>query len=643
MRREGRTVAAALLLAVGAALGPAAARAGDEDPFRVAFIGPLHGPLAASAEESLDGVRFAAARQNSLGGVGDAHRKVEVVPLDDGDDPAGAEKALAEATKRKVQGVIAAPTGRTVEALVARARRGRLPVLVAGGAPPVPVLDPEDPVLCVGSWSVDQALAAADFLAVHSDRSFLGLHGDSVEPAIVAEDTPRGRDVAEALARNLGPRQHVAGTLLVAPGAGPARADLEALRAKRCDRLVLVGEPDLVDRTAEALAAARWDVPLFCMDGMLSRAARAVHDGRVRAANFLVGLPQKVSEIPRALLDAHAAARGKAAKVYPRTVLGYLAADLLFTGAGTVGRGRTVLAAIRDVRYGPEELNMPVLDEAGRTALTHWFLWSAADGGPQPIDPDLLPTRGFSPLLRMRGPERYDAVEAGPDTKTVWVTFGDVKSVAPRSIEKDMGRLGLGSRGYEGDMDAWLLEELTARAIGKLNRLFLKNYDGTFVPGVSYDIAFTARKPEKLKAFQYWTCVVAGDDESAGGRVTGSGTCSIYSTFLMRTIFLPNRLEPPMSREDRAYMDGTYSWGTSTPQNIRSDSLRCLVDGYAGSFALTGAHELGHIAGLGHDIEDPRSIMNVAEGVGARETNCWFIPKHAETLEKVLGRSGRRR
>ena len=58
----------------------------------------------------------------------------------------------------------------------------------------------------------------------------------------------------------------------------------------------------------------------------------------------------------------------------------------------------------------------------------------------------------------------------------------------------------------------------------------------------------------------------------------------------------------------------------------------------AGSFALTGAHEIGHLAGLGHDTADPRSIMNVTEGAGLRETQAFFIPSHAEVLERVLGR-----
>ena len=178
-----------------------------------------------------------------------------------------------------------------------------------------------------------------------------------------------------------------------------------------------------------------------------------------------------------------------------------------------------------------------------------------------------------------------------------------------------------------------------ARAIGKLNRLFLKNEDGTAIPGVSFGISFTATKPEKLKTHEYWTALVAGDDPDAGGRAwPGNGYCEIYATFLRRTIFLKNALDPPMSQEDKKYVDGTYVRGMYRLQHLRADQIRCLVDGYAGSFALTGAHEIGHLAGLQHDVSDPRSIMNVAEGAGLRETQACFIPAHAEILERLLGR-----
>jgi hypothetical protein len=188
-------------------------------------------------------------------------------------------------------------------------------------------------------------------------------------------------------------------------------------------------------------------------------------------------------------------------------------------------------------------------------------------------------------------------------------------------------------------MDQWVLDELMVRTLGKINRLFLKNDDGTFIPGVSFGISFTTEKPAKLKPHEFWTGVIAGDHPDAGGvAYPGEARVEICCTFMMRTIFKPNALVPPLSEEDRRFFDGRYKWGSNAADNLRWKQIRALIDAYAGSFGLTGAHEFGHVAGLGHDTTDPRSIMNVVEGGGLRETSAFFIPQHVEVLEKVLGR-----
>ncbi len=117
-------------------------RAGAADekvpPFRLAVIAPLSGPLAPAGEETLLGARYAA----SAAGGG---RPVEVLPFDDHDDPAEAEKAYAAAVAAKAGGVIAGGSGRTVDSLAAKARKGRLPVLFVGAAGPSPALSWKDP------------------------------------------------------------------------------------------------------------------------------------------------------------------------------------------------------------------------------------------------------------------------------------------------------------------------------------------------------------------------------------------------------------------------------------------------------------------------------------------------------------------
>ncbi len=295
-----------------------------------------------------------------------------------------------------------------------------------------------------------------------------------------------------------------------------------------------------------------------------------------------------------------------------------------------------MLEALRDQRYGEGEARTPIFDVGGRGALWRWRPWTGGPKGPEPVESSLLPAEGFGPLLGMRRPDMY---KAEPGTKVVWVTFGDKESKPPRTIEEELGHLGLGTRGYEGELDAKIRDELLARALGKLHRLFLRNEDGTPIPGLSWAISFTAEKPASLKPQDVWTMVIAGDDPDAGGRAwPGDGRCEVYATFLRRTLFQVGALEPRLSFEDRGYLEASRIWKGERLEHLRPDRLRALVDGYGGSFALTGAHELGHVAGCGHDVSDPRSIMNVEEGAGLRETQVWFVPPHQAILDRALGR-----
>jgi hypothetical protein len=145
----------------------------------------------------------------------------------------------------------------------------------------------------------------------------------------------------------------------------------------------------------------------------------------------------------------------------------------------------------------------------------------------------------------MRTPAFY---EAQPGTKIVWTTFGDEKSSQKRSIEKDLARLHLGTRGYEGDLDALLRDELMARAIGKLNRIFLKNEDGTGVPGVSFAISFTDQKPATLKPHDYWMCGDRGRRRRCRRCRAGPGGIPAASP---ADDLREERADPPMSQEDR--------------------------------------------------------------------------------------------
>jgi ABC-type branched-subunit amino acid transport system substrate-binding protein len=613
------------------ALAALSARVDAKEPahaMSVAFVGPLSGPLAASGEESWLGLALRLGIVD--GAVPPALQARSLERYDDKGEPEACEKALAAALATKPTVLVCAATGRTLETIEARAKKAKVPTILVGSAGHRPNVDPAHPIVSLAPWPGDLAVEIGKALQAPCA---------SVTPALVVEDTPRGRELEAAIRRNVSPRQTIVGTIWVAGGGVPAYADLAKAKAARCDRLVLVGEPDLVDRTIEELAALSWEVPFLATEGMASAAAKAFAGGAAKGSYVIAGATARTPDgAPRPMLDALEKQGKGDALVLPRTLIGWTAGDLLVEAwAGGARKAGALLAALRVARHGKDEEEATVLDVTGRCSLWRWRVWQTGAKGLEPVDATWIPSTDYGALFRQRSVDAY-AAEAG--TKVVWVTFGDKQSKAPRTIEKDMADLHLGTRGYEGDLDAAMLEELMARALGKLNRLFLRNQDGTAVPGVSWQISFTAKKPEKAKPSDYWTAVIAGDDAEAGGRAwPGEGRCEIYATFLKRTIFLKDALEPRMSQEDKTFVDGTYVKTPYRLQHLRMDQIRALVDGFAGSFALTGAHEIGHLAGLDHDTTDPRSLMNVVEGAGLRESHAFFVPAHAAILDRVLGRA----
>ncbi len=601
---------------------------------KVLFAGPLSGPLELSAQESLLGVKAALAQAVSESALA----APQLLEHDDGDDPKRAEAAFDLAKKQKVDVVIAAATGATVDAYVAAARQRSLPLLLVGSAGPSRfTASADEPVSWLGTSAVEQAIVIGNFLEVPCK---------SRKPGYVVEATNRGRELHAALVRNLGHRFEAVAPCFVAPHAPLAADALATLVAAGADRLVVVGEPDLVDAVVAAQSAAHTQLPLFLADGLVSGAATSLWgagaEKRLERAFLLDGRPRLHAQPASALIAAwqehhpESAPPWRSQRAFDHTRL-FLQA-FATTADAKKRKNAELIAALRDVRYGDEENGRPLFDETLRSARQQWTPWKIGPSGPLADDPRLYYDPDFGPLLRVRPVDLYQA-QLG--SKVVHLWFGDAYSKAVRTIEKDLGELGLITRGYDGEFDRWILDELLARTMGKLNKLFLKHEDGTVIPGVSFNISFTNVKPEGLKENDYWRAVIAGDDAEAGGRAwPGEGRCEIYSTFMMRTIFSKDALTPPLKGEDRRFLDGKYVWGSSSQDNLRVKTLRSLIDGYAGSFALTGAHELGHLIGCGHDEADPRSIMNVAEGAGLRETSACWIPDHVALLERVLGRVG---
>jgi len=72
----------------------------------------------------------------------------------------------------------------------------------------------------------------------------------------------------------------------------------------------------------------------------------------------------------------------------------------------------------------------------------------------------------------------------------------------------------------------------------------------------------------------------------------------------------------------------------------RSELIRALINGYAGSMALTLAHEVGHLAGLGHVTDDPVEIMNVNEGSGLDYRDAKFGAASLASMRERYGLTG---
>jgi ABC-type branched-subunit amino acid transport system substrate-binding protein len=634
---------AALVGAAGnAAAAPLAAPAGAAPiDWKLAFAGPSSGPLAASAQESLAGVRIALEiAEREASGAAAKLKLDKLLEFDDADEPKKAEAAVESAKAKKVDLLFAAATGVTVESYVAKARKLGVPLMLVGSCGPgKPTLELDDPVFWLGAWPVAHAVTTATFLEMPCK---------SRKPALVVEETERGTEMLGALRRNLGERFEIAGVARVAPHGKLDAATVDSLKSAGADRLLLVGEPDLVDATNDALSTAKWKVPLFLDDGMLSAAAKSlwgVDVGKSRNETFLLaGFPRFASSAPSELADAWKhdhPGNGPDAEVPPRTLRSFTAARLLLQSIASEKRKldrKELAAALREQRYDKDENERTIFDETRRSARMQWLPFQLGVNGPIAADPKLWFDADMGPLLRGRSPSTY---QAEPNTKVVWFSYGEPGGAIVRTIEKDLTDLGL-KVGGEGDvqMDQWILDDLMAHTLGKFNRLFLKNEDGSFVPNVSFAISATAEKPASLDPKNpYWHATIAGDDPEAGGRAwPGENRCSIYSTFMVRTMYKPRALVPALRMEDKQFFNGRYVWGTKSDDNLRCKLIRALIDGFSDAFSLTAAHECGHLAGLGHDEKDPRSLMNVTEGGGLFGTSACWIPEHAEILERTLGR-----
>lgn len=230
----------------------------------------------------------------------------------------------------------------------------------------------------------------------------------------------------------------------------------------------------------------------------------------------------------------------------------------------------------------------------------------------------------------------------GLDEGAQWVICEWADDGGYATATEDLVQLGLSTGGKSPIVDHLVKEEIFARVLAITSTKFGRKKDGSAVPGKSLNICFGVYadpKARKKKRQRLWPARFGGDHEGAGGEAFGT-FCRVYTAFIRRTIFQSHALEPAVSAADREFLDGSYRFGDDLEKDRRSELIRALINGYAGSMALTLAHEVGHLGTLGHVTEPPTAIMNVDEGGGIDYPEAKFCESSWAILVEQLGLVG---
>ncbi len=616
-----------VLLLTMLVVGPSAAvGADDADGTKILLLAAPDGADAVAAAELFAGARIAA--EYAL--PGKSPPKVTFVPasLAVGDATALA-KSFTAWRKDGVALVLAhVPHGSTAN-VEAAAQKAKLPLLVVSPEPTRPDLDPQRAVFWAGGVPPqDEALQAMDYLIQP-----LG----SKRPAILHDGSPRGLACVKACEFFTHVSQ-TPGTPVEVGGAFDGKA-AASLVADGADGVVYFGGPDGANRVLAALAAAEAKVPVLLGQGLASAAVPRFHSGEAKnawaiEARWLEDRGRQGKDDRYPLVDALAKTGAEVLSGHER---GHRTMIWIRRALETWdGKPKTFVATLRALDR-EAAAGKPVFQPYGHASLARLELWKSEPSkierlGPCHRRPETrVPVQGI-PHVGFYSAKKF---KWEPGTHHVWVRW---RKDEMNTIANDMYVIGLNTKGYEADLEDRVLDDLMGRALSKLNRLFLRNPDGTSIPGVSHRISFTTDPPSKdVRASRQWDMLIGGDDPVAGGRAGGK-TAWVFSTFIQRTLYIQHKLTPPMSATDRQHMLGGYAWDSSADENIRNGAVRALVDGFSQALALTGAHELGHLAGCGHDTEAARSLMNVASGAGLDFEWADWIPKHVKILEKRLSR-----
>lgn len=576
------------------------ARAGD--PVTFGLLAAPRGERTAPDAAFVEGARFAVERWNAQN---------PDVPLALSVESCSDDASLAAAiTRLDAAGVLAlvAPLDPALAESARRIVRGTLPC--AGFATP----------------AANLAAALDELGDVHWRTTRIGFAHDGHKD---------GRELAKLLAKGL-PRS---GAALVfecdlAPQPKPFAKELDATRP---EILVVDGEPAAAAKflresasvsklpvvlTPRACGAAVYTsgVDVFALLGRSPETVRGAESFRADWAKSHAELPSGVAE-------------------------GFESVSFLARALGAKRDRASVLAALASVKFdGPR--GPLVWDPKFAALVAPLGVWRIRGERVAPWAPA---------AFALRAGDEKTAVAATPDATlgvafgtwrtrqfqlaedTQWVVCSWADESPNATIDEDLAELGLSTKGESPLVDHLVKDELLARVIAITNTKFLRNEDGSAIPGKSFKISFSARAPKKSAKF--WPARYGGDHTDAGGEAFGDH-CNVYSTFIRRTIFQPHALKPPVAADDLAFLDGTYRYGTDAALDHRSELIRALVNGYAGSMALTTAHEVGHLCTLDHVEDDPVDIMNVAEGAGIGYEVAHFGATSYPRLVKRLGLAG---
>lgn len=544
---------------------------------------------------------------------------VEVVAIAVPAEGSARRRAFEAVKKADPVGVVALPDADGMKDWWKASGGWKVPVVSIAGLPPDGLSQP-------GAWfhlgptPEQEGIHAADLVVAPLAARRV---------AIVQEPTVRGARLAAAFLRSLSPWVKSAG-VQVWPASATA-ADVADLEAREAGWVYAAVSGRYARSLLEALAAAAWHPRLLFADGLHGDPLLGEHVAALEGAVLLDGPDAELAG--RLGEEAVGALDRQGVPVTATTLRAYEGARRLLEARRVAesSKLKKVLEALAPedevvTTFGP-------LAFAPHGAVDRWPLtmWTVEGGIVRAARPDRVPTEGCGPPLGFGRPPRPPVGERG---RVGVLTYGEGET---RTIEQDLALLGLSTGGAEPEIDAFILEEILARAARIAHQLFRREADGTPIPGWSWGMAITVGDPgEEVPTNKIWLARVAGDHPDAGGQAFGTWV-AVYSTFLRRTMYQKFALVPPLSEADRPLLDGSTRWGDDLTANRRADEIRCLVDGFASAVGLTLAHEYGHCCGCDHDTEHPTSIMNVVAGAGAGWEDAVWIPRHQQRLTQTLG------